>query len=424
MHGLGEQTDMGLQDILMHAAENIDYYRTIFTKHKMQTDILSLSDFPILTRQTIQREHDRFLYGQYQHYPHIGRLLLKRSFGSSGIPLEIYWDNQDDVYSETFLWTYRKEHFGITADEKCCVFRTAEYAGNKIMDYIPKRFSKDGKTLSFSMWDLSPKRLQVCIKNILMFDPVWMIVPPSIALMLAKIMAKNGQSFSPDLRYIELHGEMLDAQTENIIRNVFHVQTANVYATQTAGAIAASCAQGHLHVFSENVVIEVIRNKEPIMDEEGDICITSLRNTAMPLIRLKTGDRGILQNKSCSCGQSAPVLHLIQGRNCDFITTASGEKISAYILRSLTEYINEEVSRCLEYIRFRQNSCNDIDVFLSVKPAFSGWEGEVISIFRKKILDSELRHMQWNFISINSHVPDETETDRYPFFKLREGAEQ
>ena len=401
MYALTQETDEKLFEFLINAVEKIEYYSNFFSVYRKRINI-KLSDFPFLTQQVVQRESSHFLCKKYQRYPDIENLLFKRHLGALGILMEIYWDSRDEARSQTFLWEYRKKRFHITKDEKCCVFCTAEYVGNKVMNVMPKHLSQDGKALTFSMQDLSLERLQWCWETILAFDPVWMILPPSIALMLAENVAAENQPIPISLRYMEMYGETVDMQTEKKIQNLFHVQTGNVYATQAAGPIAASCAHGNLHMFSENAVVEVIRDGKPVMDDEGDIYITSLQNTAMPLIRLKTGERGLLRSVPCACGQQSPMLHLTCGRTCDFITTPSGRKVSAFLLRSIVEYTNEEVSRCLSHIRFRQNGYDRMDVILRTKPAFSNWGQEISRVFKEKICDSQLKEIQWNFSYENS----------------------
>lgn len=387
---------------------------------EQDVNISQLEDFPLKTRKTIQREHKRFLNSKYQYYPDIERLLIKRSFGLCGMPMEIYWDGQGDECSQNALWAFRKERFGIDGSEKCCVFHTAEYAGNKIMDYMPRYLSKDKKMLSFSMKDLSLEWMQSCIDDIFAFAPIWMRLPPSIAVMLAETMAQNGQKLPSSLQYMELSGEILDGQIQAMIQKSFHVQMANVYATKDSGPIAASCVHGRLHIFSENVAIEVIQDGKSVIGEEGDIYLTSLRNDAMSLVRMRTGDRGIVQSASCPCGKCSLILHLTQGRSCEFITTESGRKVSALALRSMAEYANEEVSHCLAHIRFRQASQEGMDVIFGVKPAFIGWEDEFVQVFFRQVQDPELRKMRWNFISINPQE-FEMEMDEQPFFKICEG---
>lgn len=395
----------------------------MYRKEQKKNNIPEVLHTSLQTRQGIQKEHKSFLNSRYQRYPDIGHLIVKRSFGLCGIPLEIYWDSRDEERSQDVLWALRQERFGITDEEKCCVFCSAKYAGNKIVDYMPKYSSWDKKTLSFSLLDLSQERMKTCMEEIFAFNPSWMRLAPSVAVMLAETMASNGLLPPPALRYIELSGEMLDEKTEHMIQETFHVQTSNVYATKEMGPIAAACEHGRLHIFSENVEIQVIKDGRPVLDEEGDIYVTSLQNKAMPLVQMKTGDRGVLMSASCACGQKPSALQLTGGRECSFVITASGRKISAQALRSMAEYVNEEISRCLTHIQFRQTANDSMDVILGVKPAFSGWGEEAARVLRSQIQDQELKQMQWNFIFVEPQTSGESEIENEPFFTLCEGVE-
>ena len=391
---------------------------------KQKKDISELRYESLMTRQNIQRELKCFLNSRYQRYPDMERLLVKRSFGVWGIPLEIYWDSRDEERSQNVLWALRQERFGITVNDKCCVFRSAEYAGNKIMDYMPKFLSGDKRILSFPLRDLSQERMKTCVEDIFKFNPTWMRVAPSVAVMLVETMESNGLFPPPALRYIELSGEILDEKTERMIQETFHVQTSNVYATKEMGPIAASCEDGNLHIFSENVEIQVMKDGKPVLDEEGDIYVTSLQNKAMPLVQMKTGDRGVLLSTTCSCGQKALVLQLTGGRECSFVTTVSGRKISAQVLRSMAEYANEEMSRCLAHIQFRQTGYDSMDVILGVKPAFSGWEKEIARVLLSQIQDQELKQMRWNYVFVNPYTLKKKEIEEKPFFALGREVEE
>lgn len=224
-------------------------------------------------------------------------------------------------------------------------------------------------------------------------------MPPSIAIMLGEFMKENNCRAIPSLKYIELTGELLDEKIETLIRNSFNVYLANIYYSKVFGPIATSCRFGKLHIITDNVMIEVIKDGKSVMNEEGDIYITSLQNRAMPLIRIGIGDRGILHNETCSCGQTTSVIKLTNTRKCSFIRTSFGGKISSMVLRSLSEYVNEEVSRCLAYIRFYQINNECVNVNIGIKPAFYGWKEEIIHTFLRKIQDTELEQIKWNIIT-------------------------
>ena len=63
--------------------------------------------------------------------------------------------------------------------------------------------------------------------------------------------------------------------------------------------------------------------------EMGDVLVTSLRNTAMPLIRYRIGDMAFAPKSGlCSCGRGLPVFGTVVGRSGDFLRTAGGELVS------------------------------------------------------------------------------------------------
>ena len=98
-------------------------------RNKQEKDSPEVLHVSLQTRQEIQRKHKLFLNGRYQRFPDIDRLIIKRSFGSCGVPLEIYWDSGDEERAQAVLGALRQERFGITDKDKCCIFCAAVYAG-------------------------------------------------------------------------------------------------------------------------------------------------------------------------------------------------------------------------------------------------------------------------------------------------------
>ncbi|MGO2820644.1 MAG: phenylacetate--CoA ligase family protein [Brachybacterium tyrofermentans] len=93
------------------------------------------------------------------------------------------------------------------------------------------------------------------------------------------------------------------------------------------GWMAGECEQRDgLHIFSDVRRIEVVdENGHPTTPGElGDLVITDLRNRVFPMIRYRTGDRGILRAEPCACGRSLPLMEQPQGRTIDMIRLPSG----------------------------------------------------------------------------------------------------
>lgn len=112
-----------------------------------------------------------------------------------------------------------------------------------------------------------------------------------MAALLSHFIKENNMSVPKSLKYIELTGELLLDSDRNLIEDVFHIRPINMYGTNETNGIAIECNHGNLHILEDNVIVEVLKNGMPVMDEEGDIFVTCLNNYAMPFIRYETGDK-------------------------------------------------------------------------------------------------------------------------------------
>ena len=97
------------------------------------------------------------------------------------------------------------------------------------------------------------------------------------------------------------------------------------------GWMAGECARRDgLHIFADVRRIEVVdEDGQPAAPGElGDLVITDLRNRVFPLIRYRTGDRGILRAEPCPCGRSLPMMEQPQGRDIDVLHLPSGTALA------------------------------------------------------------------------------------------------
>ena len=94
--------------------------------------------------------------------------------------------------------------------------------------------------------------------------------------------------------------------------------------------LAGECeSNSDYHIFPEYGIFELIDDKGNVTDDNrGIIVSTSLTNYAMPLIRYKTDDIGIISNEKCSCGRNYPSFQTIEGRLQDYIVTQNQNLVS------------------------------------------------------------------------------------------------
>ena len=123
----------------------------------------------------------------------------------------------------------------------------------------------------------------------------------------------------------------LTATARSRLEAVFGAPVHDEYRGSEFGWMAGECArQDGLHVFADVRRIEVVdEDGQPAAPGElGDLVITDLRNRVFPLIRYRTGDRGILRSEPCPCGRSLPVMEQPQGRTIDVIHLPSGTALA------------------------------------------------------------------------------------------------
>ena len=187
---------------------------------------------------------------------------------------------------------------------------------------------------------------------------------PSIGMLLAKCIRKNKLDKIPELKYIELTGEMLFDNVRKEIEEAFGCKVVNQYGCYEANSIAYECPCGKLHCMEDNIYVEIVNElgKEKKDGEEGNIVITTLNSHMMPFIRYKVGDKGkIVHNPRCSCGNKSPILELTSGRISDYAILKDGSRINSYVFVRAINMVNMVYKNVIKQFQIIQK---DYDYFL------------------------------------------------------------
>ncbi len=188
------------------------------------------------------------------------------------------------------------------------------------------------------------------------FKPVWLIIQPSIANLMYECLTSNNLPLITSISYVELTGEILDTTVRQKMKKLFDCHVANQYGANEVNSIAYECPCGNMHIMENNVYVEIIKDRRCVLNEMGEICITSLTNSAMPLIRYLIGDIGKLKRFHCECGNKAPILEHIYGRNSQWIINESNNKITPYIIVGVFNHINRVFNEVIIQYQVIQNS--------------------------------------------------------------------
>lgn len=416
-----------LKQIIEYSYNNVPYYQKLFNDNDIDISQIDeyqkLANIPVLTKDIIQGNPSAFISEEYHHHPKSSELVIKRTSGSTGKYLKIYWSKKDEVRSMLQLWLKRSRFHDVSPEDRFCTFHTTMYSQNKLVEAPEEMMFYGGRAKSFSKLNLDEMRLAQFYDMMIEFEPTWLFIQPSIAYILAQYIESNKLEVPKSIKYIELTGEYLFEEYRQKIIETFKVPISNQYGCNEINGIAYECPYGHLHVLENNVLVEVLKDGENVIGEPGDIYITGLTNRAMPFIRYAIGDRGILHNDiKCDCGIKSPILEVLTGRTSDYISLDNDEKSNSYIFLYPIERINEDMGYPVKQFKVIQNDINDFTVCLSLKESFKGWKKSISQYFIEKVSDIGFSNVNWSFDFVDNIYPD-SETGKLSFFenRIREG---
>jgi phenylacetate-CoA ligase len=148
--------------------------------------------------------------------------------------------------------------------------------------------------------------------------------PTIMYLVATHISQKDVEYISP--HHIVTWSEKLTSRTREKVEKIFHCPVYDQYGAYEFHSMAFECTEKTMHMNADSVIIEFIKDGEPVSPgEEGEIIATSLWNKAMPFIRYRIGDVGTPSDEKCACGRTLPVMGALEGRTVDFLVKASGD---------------------------------------------------------------------------------------------------
>ena len=402
--------DDRITKVVDYAREHVPFYETF-----KQMDFEHL---PIIKKQMVLNNPGDFQSGEYQLFPLAENVNIRRTSGSTGQYLKIPWDIYNSTKALIEVWILRRRYYNILPQDPYCFFYTTNYAGDHLVEEKDTARSFTGKGLGFSKNALNKERIREIFDQILEFDPKWMTLQPSIAILLSQRIIEDHLPPVKSLTYMELSGEVLTAEMKTYIQAAFHCQIANQYGCNEADSIALECPYGHMHLITSNVYIEIMKEDKPQdIGEKGNICVTCLNNYAMPFIRYDTGDAGRIRNDIvCECGNPNPVLELTKGRDNDFVLDSSGFRIPAYIFYRPIEYINEKIGNIILQYQVIQNAIDDFSVKMVIPDTYAGWKDELGHIFKTQLKQPSLENSNFAFEFSHNLFPD-PKTGKLAFFK-------
>lgn len=314
-----------LRSVLKHAFDTVPYYRAAWTKADIHpSDVKRLEDldaFPILTKNDIRRHERALISNLYEP----SKLRLKRTSGSTGVPLNIRIDEP------AAQW------------KAACTLRSDQWSGYRLGQRIAKvwgnpeyrRFGLKGRlrnalfdrALYLDTLNLTDARIAAFANRLRRHKPGLLFGHAHSLYLLARSLRK---AKIDDIRPsgIISTAMILHDWQRSVTEAAFDRPVTNRYGCEEVSLIACECEEHHgMHINSDSVYVEPSK-------EGRSLIVTDLSNRAMPLIRYQNGDVAAGAERRCRCGRGLPLLERVEGREADFVITPAGRLISGI---SLTE---------------------------------------------------------------------------------------
>jgi len=331
---------MNLNELITHAYETTPYYNKLFLEHGVNPkdirEINDLAKLPVLTKDNIRQNTFDLISNLFE----LNELKKERTSGSTGEPLEIYKTYEGMINANFSMAKFRNRMFGINAKTRTCYFYM--FSRNSAGQLTIEPVIRDNNSISLNIFTIDDKQLHDYVNYINDFNPEYILSIPSSLLLFANFIENNNLTITDSIKCIELKGEYVLESQINKIKSVFNADVINHYGSTETYGIAFSCKNGNMHVLHDNVIVEIVDQKfSPVnKGEKGVICVTSLNNNAMPLIRYLLGDEAIECDCNCDCGHKGKKIKILSGRVTEYVSMPNDKLINSGILYLIVENIN------------------------------------------------------------------------------------
>lgn len=168
---------------------------------------------------------------------------------------------------------------------------------------------------------------------------------PSYAIRLAEVFKEEGiDPRSTKLRTLFIGAEPHTNEQRLKIERLLGVKAYNSYGmTEMNGpGVAFECKQQNgMHLWEDNYIVEIIdpETLEPVPDgETGEMVLTTLDRTMMPIIRYRTRDITRIIPGECECGRTHRRIDRIKGRTDDMFIIKGVNVFPMQVEKILIQY--------------------------------------------------------------------------------------
>jgi len=314
-----------LQKHLQHAYANSPYYKASFDAAGVHPDeVKSLADirrFPFIEKRVLRERQEALPpFGDLVAVPERDIVYISASSGSTGVPTASPFTAQDFEdwmdYEARQFWSS-----GLRPDDRYChSLNFSLFVGGPCVLGAQKLGA-----LSIHAGTVPSERLLAIAKQ---FQATAIWTTPSYAWYLGETAIKEGIDPKKDLaiKRIFVAGEPGGSipETRQRIEALWGAKVYDYYGlSDIFGSCAGMCEEQHgLHWAEDHILVEVLdpETQEPVAEgERGELVLTTLKKSARPMIRFRTGDIVSFTSEACGCGRTSQRMLGTHGRLDDML---------------------------------------------------------------------------------------------------------
>lgn len=336
-----------LTHLLEHAKNNTEFYKDNTYK--------SLSDYPVVNKQTILGNYDAFFVAPDKIPGQKGKVHVQKTSGSTGTPFEIRQDTNCRTRRIATI-KYENDLIGFHSFEPMMHLRAfAHYWGGE--EKI--RYAKDLNIWYADNADLTDERVKEILDTII-YNKIKYVRGYMTSLdIITRYAVEHGIEFTHEVFFISV-GELLLESLRNRIVNDLHCHLISQYGNEENGIFGSTDIDGvgtEMNLNGANCIVEILKldSDEPVEGGElGRIVVTDLTNYAMPMIRYEIGDVAAIGNMSDD-GIITKIVKL-SGRKTDLILKQDGTHVDFFNSVPKEVYNNPKI-RQWQFIQHSLDNC-------------------------------------------------------------------
>ena len=323
LRDLHRTRDAKLRRLVRYASRHVPFYRDLFEACGVRPDTIrtveDLERLPIIDKARLQTRHTSELISD--DYGSSDELIMLRTSGSSGMPLELYINRDyEAIRKAQSLRPYLTNGRHITDQVLYFTGHTDQRA--KWFEYLG--LLRETRIDSSADPAAQRQALEQTQAQIIQG------YPSALTSLATDIGDESIRVTKP--RVVFTDSELLTPDKRQLIEQAFGAPVIDVFGSWETGNIAYECdRQTGYHIAMDCVVLEVVGNDGSVVSrgEEGELVCTVLDNLAMPLIRYNLHDIARRATRTCTCGRQFPLVDVIAGRSDDLVRLADGGTVSS-----------------------------------------------------------------------------------------------